>query len=473
MLVDGQKVKVICRPNNRIRYENLGHKWKYNSYIEVNVEDLPENRDEIIQYICDHCEKTKEKSYRLYISARKNNKIDVCDECNGLNRSKNIESTVVNYNKLQIYKDLLDGRIKSLPSGFITYINQNDLSLVVQHFASLMIANKEIDNLEQLPQVLRQKHLIKYKLISFCAKYDIYELINCAYPEKWVPWQFFKVRKDYWSNDDNVIKACKWLVEKLFHDKIINKMDDIPNLTGDIFKKYKLEGLLQTKFNCSPYQFWDFYFGSKWYEWEYKMTPRWFWTKEDNRNQALRQLAEIKLNLTTMEIPSRLTYSYLVENHPKFAAVCDEYYSSNIFTWIKSAYPNTFSNDQFNSCVAIDGVVLDSEEERHIHELLIKQFNDVKYYDNNVSSDNKWHNDIENENYVADWLVNNKIIIEYFGWYNKFSYGKNKIFTDYIDKANRKIKYFSSLKEYKFVALFPIDIKNNMQGIKEKLNMVF
>lgn len=46
------------------------------------------------------------------------------------------------------------------------------------------------------------------------------------------------------------------------------------------------------------------------------------------------------------------------------------------------------------------------------------------------------------------------------------------MFVDYNKKTERKIDFFNSLKDYIFIAIFPQDLKNNFEGLKNKLKLI-
>jgi predicted nuclease of restriction endonuclease-like RecB superfamily len=63
------------------------------------------------------------------------------------------------------------------------------------------------------------------------------------------------------------------------------------------------------------------------------------------------------------------------------------------------------------------------------------------------------------EVYIPDWIIhqnNRKFIIEYFGLYNF------KRYKTYKEKADRKIEFFQSLKDYEFIAIMPNDFREHV-----------
>lgn len=338
------------------------------------------------------------------------------------------------------------------------------------YFIELLIKDNIINNIDDIPKTIRQSIFKKYKLTTLQSRFGVYNLFNILYPNKWCEWEFCRVKNNFWNDKDNLLNLHNWLINKLYSDNIINSIEDIVYLDNNIFKNYNLSGLLMGKFDDSPFKFWNYFYPNRWFEWEFKNTPKNYWNNKNNRIKSLKQLFENKLNLDFDSIKNTISYSFLVKYYHKFSLICDQYYKSNIYKWINECYPNKFKPEDFKQIISSDGEKLDSIDEKIIHELFINQFDNVKYYNSNTSSINKWHNELEDENYVADWLINDNIIVEYFGWYNMSSYNKNKIFTEYINKANRKIKYFNNLSDYYFIDLYPKDLRNNLIGVKNKIN---
>ena len=97
--------------------------------------------------------------------------------------------------------------------------------------------------------------------------------------------------KGVWQRPDaipNAIKIIKYLIEeklKLTDEEIKEQ------LSVNLFKDNKLHGMLQSCFNDSPYQAINTAYPNKFKEWEFKMTPINFWSKEKG-TEATRWLIE-------------------------------------------------------------------------------------------------------------------------------------------------------------------------------------
>lgn len=70
-------------------------------------------------------------------------------------------------------------------------------------------------------------------------------------------------------------------------------------------------------------------------------------------------------------------------------------------------------------------------------------------------------------NFVPDFIINDNIIVEYYGLYKEEN--QNKIFVEYIAKTHIKNKYYSSLDGYDFIGIYPNDLENNFEGVYNKI----
>lgn len=123
-----------------------------------------------------------------------------------------------------------------------------------------------------------------------------------------------------------------------------------------------------------------------------------------------------------------------------------------------------------------DGVTkLKSVEERDIFDFIKDNFN----VDITLSNRKKFKNDKHNERYIPDYIVhsingiklNKKLIIEYYGLYNLIN--PSGFIQEYIDKTHRKNEYYKSNSDIYFIDLYPADLKNNFEGVRNKLTSFF
>ena len=112
-------------------------------------------------------------------------------------------------------------------------------------------------------------------MLHYCFKDSPYKAINATYPNRFKEWEFTRTPFKFWSKE-KCIEATKWLIEeklKLTDEEIKNK------LSQKLFIDNGLLGMLHI-FNNSPYKAINTAYPNKFKEWEFKMTPINFWSKE-------------------------------------------------------------------------------------------------------------------------------------------------------------------------------------------------
>lgn len=128
-----------------------------------------------------------------------------------------------------------------------------------------------------------------------------------------------------------------------------------------------------------------------------------------------------------------------------------------------------FYNIPYSNQVYYDNTRFDSMEEMAVYKYIKLNINsNITKYDGPA-----FYNDLYEERYFPDFILslNNdkKVIVEYFGMYRESSSSNHSVIENYISKTHRKIEYFKSIKEYSFIDLYSEDLKNNYQGVSQKL----
>jgi len=434
---------------------------------------------------------------------------------------------------------------ETLPCGYWGMLSGDQ---AIQVFKCAIIYNYGNDLKESLIQI-DNKTLIKLKLNTIPKPYGgIFNMLNNIYPNTIMSWELKSTSNDYWKDDSNKINALTWFVEQLIKDNVIESIDEIPKkISFKYFKDYKIQGLMANHFNSSIYNAFNFLFPDKWKPWEFNITPKGFYQKEENRKEVMEWFVEklmadgtimnideipVKINGTVFRkygldafasdyfagsvtkafeflYPTRW-YPWEFDTPPKFFRdklnvklaldwLVDKLISDGIIKELKDAsnvvnyktfennrlisllreysnvesifvenYPETFNLGDFSYIYSSDGIRLDSNEEYIVHEWLLKHFDKVQFNGNSTKHPAKWINEEFNESYIPDWIVDENIIVEHFGYYCPSS--AKPRFINYIKKANRKIDYFSSLKDYSFVPLFSKDLHCDLNGLKGKMS---
>jgi hypothetical protein len=131
---------------------------------------------------------------------------------------------------------------------------------------------------------------------------------------------------------------------------------------------------------------------------------------------------------------------------------------------------------------AYDGVKLNSNEELQIYEYVhniigIKTFKSIGYNRNKKycfavddKKYNKFYPDFIIEK-INKFKLEKPIIIEYYGMFNLIC--KSEFIREYITKTNRKNEYYKSNPDIYFIDIYPCDLKNNFEGVRNKLTSFF
>ena len=134
------------------------------------------------------------------------------------------------------------------PDKFVIYNFKNihNASAIVSESDTLQYIKNLLDNMndEQIVS-LNRKFFTNHKLSTTLVKHStIYNLVNEIYPKRFKVWQF-KVPKGYWDNEQNIIDAMRWMLERRGIDPdstqtlTIQNKDYMANgLSGMLFKKF-------------------------------------------------------------------------------------------------------------------------------------------------------------------------------------------------------------------------------------------
>ena len=78
----------------------------------------------------------------------------------------------------------------------------------------------------------------------------------------------YRYNRNTFSTENNRKYLLKYFVDKLLNDKVITCIDDIPKvISGNLFKKYKLYGMVEGYYNSSPMEAILFLYPDKWNWW--------------------------------------------------------------------------------------------------------------------------------------------------------------------------------------------------------------
>lgn len=355
-IVEGQKIKVKWGTLNKRWFEDKGYEYTgISSDLYVNVEDLMKTSMVTIEYYCDECGIKDTVSNRHYHRLIENNHPLLCGDCSYGSRSNKKLTKLVSDNKkfkekrLEIYKSVINGELKEFPDGYISQIALDETAVLVKHMVSLMLINKDIDNTDELPRKIRDKHFKKYKLNRLLQKFELIEMIQVAYPNRWDIFEFHQLPKGFWKNNNNHKKAIEYLYGKLKEEGVVKDFSDMPkkltrkvfydNKMGSLFKYYN--GVSDIIMTLYPNQF---------KEWEFNVTKG-YYSSDDNKRKVLewfiKQLHEDGKIKTIDDIPK--VVSNRVFREYKVNSMFKNGFNSSTYSAMNFMFPNKWKPWEFKN----------------------------------------------------------------------------------------------------------------------------
>ena len=221
------------------------------------------------------------------------------------------------------------------------------------------------------------------------------------------------------------------------------------------------------------------------FEWEIQSTNK--WKIDDFRINALKELVFYRLQCNNiLNIPQYLNSSLLKDNYSGFLANSLKYYKSyHLYKWACEAFPECKDywkeSDFGNIYIGCDGIQrLNSIKEKYVFDFIYDNLN-IKSIKAVGLRTKKYKFSVGNSNnidkfYYPDFIIdeikfNKLIVLEYYGLYNTNK--PSGFIQAYIDKTHRKNEYYKSRDDIYFIDLYPDDLKNNFEGVRNKLTSFF
>lgn len=193
-------------------------------------------------------------------------------------------------------------------------------------------------DIEDIKEKLTQK-TFKENGFMGCFKFyneSPYEVVNAIYPNQIQPWELNKVASAYWKENNNKIKAIKWLIEVKMNWDIENVKK---NLSRKVFLENGLGGLL-VMHNNSPYELFNLAYPHILHPWELQQVGPSFWGNDGNKRKALKWLFEEKLGWSVDKInhtPPKEIRRAILENH--LSGLASNHFQDGAYAIVKFLYP--------------------------------------------------------------------------------------------------------------------------------------
>jgi len=355
------------------------------------------------------------------------------------------------------------------PNGY--WDDLDNRFLAIDHMVENMINNKIMNSVDDVTRLTAEDFQNNNLggLLTERLMYDILsEYLLKKTGKQYNECELHCVTNGYWKDIENVKKSIKWMLEEQEHCDGVDIEWIKGNFGVNMIKKYGLAGMLSSLHTINGYTpinslITITYPDLDIFSWEFNMVSNDYWSLKETADQSLKQLIESRLCLPILDIPKYISRTYFQYNYQKFLLPLTRFYNGNIFNWINSIYPNVFTCRDFGYIECLDGTIVKSLAEQMIHNYLIVKYNNVKYLDNKKENEGSY----ENTKYIPDWTIEDNIVIEYLGLYKE-----NKTNIEKYDKYNSKTKNKLQMgedSELTFVFLYESDLKNNLQGLKTKI----
>lgn len=275
--------------------------------------------------------------------------------------------------------------------------------------------------------------------------------------------------------NDNIKIITKYVIEDLLK---WNTRDEKTQLTQPIINKYKISFSKTDGIKNSPYNLLNLAYPElNLRPWEMVHTTCNFWKDYNNFLELVKYYYDnIIDNYESLEL--YFTDNYICEYFSKLYGPKQKYYTNKTWQQILEDI-GVYYDFKYN--VSYDGIILNSNEEvqlyNYIHNVLnIKTLKSIGF-----KRKGKYIFKYNNFKMCPDFVVekidkrvlDKPLIIEYYGLYNLKRKNKNTNYDEIINKYNLKTlsknEYYKNNNEIYFIDLYPKDLKNGFEGVRNKL----
>lgn len=148
---------------------------------------------------------------------------------------------------VEIYELVLNGNIQRFPANFFSSNGIIDKANTCIPIIKYLFEEKLKWNKDEICKYLTRKTFREYALGGMLTHYfndSPYEILNLAYPNKFQPWELKGCKRNYWNNE-NAIKAVKWLIEEKLH---LSREEVCKNICTQTFRENGLGRYVKNMF---------------------------------------------------------------------------------------------------------------------------------------------------------------------------------------------------------------------------------
>lgn len=305
---------------------------------------------------------------------------------------------------------------------------------------------KKILNNKTERQIYQKLHKLKLKYKYVCkSKYLNLNEVFIDY-RRLLRGDIKKFKKDYLINYD--IFLFKYYLNK---NNIIPSEDWVYNIHfSKLLKQAKLHSRIKKKWH-SCYDFIACCFPKynlKEYNFKTLQVRQGFWSKDYNCYMNIREGIVNAKKDKVIKNEDEILDMNLSEVYKYFHKSMIYFRKMKILCqYLKSKGFDISATNYYNN------IRFDSLEEKKVYKHICN--NNIHI----IKNKRKFYNAVYDEGYIPDFIVDNNIIVEYFGLYDTTS--KSDICKKYCKKTKRKVDFFNNLTDYKFLDLYPEDLYKN------------
>ena len=434
--------------------------------------------------------------------------IEILLDCNGLTIHEILEK-LPHRNKHEIYAKAREMGVKLASAINLwsdeednilrqhAYINSSfeDMQKIIPHrsiksiksrFATL---NLQIRSIDYSPvgktKEYRKNHSKSYRYFDiYGIKLDKDKMIDTYDIIQWWKWLHYGTPSgnelkmlplDFYKKPDELLKLMRYVIENEIGFKT---RDDLLDLSIKLLIKYKIH--FKHQFPKSLLDIINMLYPSyKIKGFELSNAPLNYWENKSNCDEYMKHVLLNEFNVLNLDnikrdLPMLLTYQSIREMGYGGLAYCitECHHYDSFYSWVNNLFPEwDLDISDFREQISYDNNILDSNEEVVLYNYLKRDLGIPIESIPLKTKKYRFYNETYNENYIPDFIIhtNDKnIIIEYFGLYVEGS-KNSKILKTYHSKTKRKVSFFNNLKMYDFIDLYPEDLKNDFEGVRNKL----
>lgn len=392
------------------------------------------------------------------------------------------ESILINVFQIDNDRTVIENYINFLNSDATKTSNASFLKNNTKEILNYLIMNMSDEDIYNISRDwIKSKKLYGLSIHSYNG--SIAHMFHKLYTDRFMPWNFTTVGKDYWTKEENRNYAFDWFINKLKTDDIIECEDDLLILPlGKVMTKYRLLGLY--KYYDSKIELINNFYPTKYTEYDLTLIKH-YKTKDDIKQIVMNHVYN-ELGITVENIKYKLSHHMLLESEIRkvlrthlYNGTFESYHEmlEYCFDGLDIEEYKEYNHKNYYKCY--DGKIAKSSEERELY-YMIKDLGYNVDICNEYNKQYRLDDELTDTIYYPDFMIYGEryiIIVEYYG-YMSDSIKYNTFAKDigYLAKHDGKVDYYTNRldkNKYRYLGLYPNDIRrDNKDSIDSKIQDV-